>query len=137
MQLSSIKTTPPKRGSRRVAVVHKDYGVSSIKTPSEETLKEKEKKDKESALRAVSLDSISKNFEEGRNLMRTPDEARKQKELSEYRNKMAKSHLYSDDELISFKDKSIEQLREIDNARFLEKNPHLAAPNENHRAARS
>lgn len=58
-----------------------------------------------------------------------PEEARKKKELSAYRNKMAKSGLYSSDELLSLKDKCIEQLMEIDMVRLLDVNPHFRGAN--------
>ena len=131
--LSLTKTTAREKRKRRAAVVHKHDKLSSVDTtdlsctatpglsctytPSEETLKEKEKKDKEStALRAASLSNSDHPIKD---TDRT-EEVRKQKELSNYRNKMFKSGLYSSDELASFLGKTIEELMKIDTERVVQ-----------------
>lgn len=132
--LSSIKTTAAEKRKRRATVVNGDdklssmlttdlssidtLGLSSTYTPSKETLKEKEKKAKESA-RARARGGYLSNSNH-KDTDRT-EEARKRKELANYRNKMFKSGLYSDEEIPGFLGKSLEELRQIDEERFAEK----------------
>jgi phage replication O-like protein O len=66
--------------------------------------------------------ALARGFFPGRPIRysdRTEDEARKQKELSTYRNKMFKSGLYSQDEISAFIGKSLQELMAIDTARLL------------------
>ena len=129
--VESPKTTSRKKRAPTLPVVSQDYvrespettGMESPETtqmefwetPSKETEKEKEKRDKEiTALRAASLSNSDHPIKD---TDRT-EEVRKQKELSKYRNKMFKSGLYSSDELASFLGKPIEELMKIDDERF-------------------
>jgi hypothetical protein len=141
-RLPSLHMAGRKNPRRRLAAVTAHGGVPSLQTaelpslhmaelPSQETRSEEIRKENKESQRKAALradiDFISKVKNSD------PEEARRLKELSIFRNKMFKSGNFSDDEITSFIDKSLEQLREIDTARFLERNPHLAASNENHR----
>jgi hypothetical protein len=116
-------TSRVEQSDTRVELLTSRVELASATYPSSEPSEKPSREPSLSALRAVTTDSFSKVKKSD------PEEARKQKELSDYRNKMFKSGLYSDDEMISFKGKSFEELRDIDAARFLEKNPHLVGPN--------